>query len=143
LVAVGDGPVGEQGGKAFMAGFQHGFYPMDVEVGFLLTGKAGVGQIFGGGGRSHGHIQVAADVATFVGGFRCRRNRRFAGGIVAIAQPQVGAANGGLQLCWKRGVQHQVTGFFTSCPEIQHIVQIQLSEQSSRSCASSPAFSIK
>ena len=54
LVAVGDRPVGEQGSEALVAGFQHGLRPVDVEVGFLLTGKAGVGQILSSGRGTHG-----------------------------------------------------------------------------------------
>ena len=57
--AVGDGAIGKQGGEAPVAGFENRFHAVDVEVGFLLSGKAGIGQVFGGGRRAHGDIGIA------------------------------------------------------------------------------------
>ncbi len=58
--AVGNRPVGE---KRCLAAFdrvnQH-FFALDVEVGFVLTGKTGVGQVFSGGGTAHRHAQMFA-----------------------------------------------------------------------------------
>src|SRR5258708_768794 len=51
---VADGPVGEQGSKAVADGVDERSGSTDVEVGLLLAGKAGVGQVLGGGRRTDG-----------------------------------------------------------------------------------------
>ncbi len=57
---VRDGPVGVQRGKAALAGLEQELAPLDVQVSFLLAGKAGVGKVFGGGARAHGDVEQAA-----------------------------------------------------------------------------------
>ena len=54
-LAIGEGPVGEQGGIAAAAGLQQVRFPLDMEKGLLLASEAGVGQILGGGAGAHGH----------------------------------------------------------------------------------------
>ena len=60
LLPVSDGPVGEQRGEAGPAGLQQRGVAPNVEVGVLLAGKGGVGEILGGGARSHGGIHFRA-----------------------------------------------------------------------------------
>ncbi|MCY1285317.1 hypothetical protein D9M70_342490 [compost metagenome] len=56
--AVGDGAVVEQGGEYLLGGADHIVHATDVEEGFLLAGEGRIGQVFGGGGGTHGHGQV-------------------------------------------------------------------------------------
>jgi hypothetical protein len=56
--AVGNGAVVEQRSEHFFGGADHVFDATDVQEGFLLTGERGVRQVFGGGGRAHGHGHV-------------------------------------------------------------------------------------
>ena len=59
--AVGDGAVVEQGGEYFFGRADHIVHAADIQEGFLLTGKGGVRQVFGGGRGAYGdgHIGVA------------------------------------------------------------------------------------
>ena len=50
---VRDGTIGEQGGKAALAGLEQGCMALDIQVGLLLPGKAGVRQILGRGAATH------------------------------------------------------------------------------------------
>ena len=52
--AIGDRTVGEERGIALAAGFEQGGLAHDVEEGLLLTGKARVGQVLGGGAGADG-----------------------------------------------------------------------------------------
>ena len=49
LLAVGDGPGGEERGPAFPDLVEEVLLVLDVEVGLLLPGEAGVGEVLGGG----------------------------------------------------------------------------------------------
>ena len=53
--AVGDGAVVIERGKHVVHRFFYVFEALDIQEGFLLSGKGGIGQVFGGGGRTHGH----------------------------------------------------------------------------------------
>ncbi len=55
--AVGNGPIGVKRGEAALAGLEQGLAALDVQVGFLLPGEAGVGQVFGGGAAAHGDVE--------------------------------------------------------------------------------------
>jgi hypothetical protein len=52
LVAVGDGPVGEDRRPAPLDVLEHRVGAADPQVGVLLAGEAGVGQVLGGGRRA-------------------------------------------------------------------------------------------
>ena len=54
--AIRDGAIREQRGKAALAGVEQGRMALDIQVGFLLPGKARVGQILGGGAAADGDI---------------------------------------------------------------------------------------
>src|SRR3989442_61593 len=54
--AVRDGAISEQGGQAALAGVEQGSMALDIQVGFLLPGKAGVRQILGRGTAADGDI---------------------------------------------------------------------------------------
>ena len=54
-LAIGEGPVDEQGAIAAAAGLQHVRFPLDREKGLLLASEAGVGQILGGGAGANGN----------------------------------------------------------------------------------------
>ncbi|MNQ31146.1 hypothetical protein D3C85_445110 [compost metagenome] len=56
--AVGNCTVVEQRSEHLFGGADNVFNATDVQEGFLLTGERGVGQVFGGGGRTHGHGHV-------------------------------------------------------------------------------------
>ncbi len=53
---VGDGPVGEKGGKTTLARVDQLFFSPDVQKSLLLSGKAGVGKVLGGSRTPHGHV---------------------------------------------------------------------------------------
>ena len=53
--AIADGAVVVERSEHFAHMTQNGFNANHVQNGFLLTGEGCVGQIFGGGGRTHGH----------------------------------------------------------------------------------------
>ena len=55
---VNDGPVRKEGGIAATAGIEELLSAGNIEKGLLLAGKAGVGQIFGGGAAANGHIDL-------------------------------------------------------------------------------------
>jgi len=59
-MAIRDSPIREEGGKAALAGINHGFRPTDIEVGVLLAGKGGVREVLGGGGRTDRNIDALA-----------------------------------------------------------------------------------
>src|SRR5690606_37015267 len=63
--AVGDGAVVEERGEDFLGRADHVVHATDVEEGFLLTGKGGIRQVFGGGGGTHGHGHVVVTGAHF------------------------------------------------------------------------------
>ena len=75
--AVGDRPLGPEGGPAAPDGVDHGVGPDNIEEGILLAGEAGEGQILGRGGGPNRD-----------GGLLVRD----------VAQPGVGPADGGLHL---------------------------------------------
>ena len=52
---VRDSPGCPQTRPAFFHRFQQGSFPLNIEVGILLTGKTGCGQVLGGGGGTHGN----------------------------------------------------------------------------------------
>ena len=54
--AIRDGAIGEQRGKAALAGVEQRGMALDIQVGLLLPGKARVWQILGGGAAAHGDI---------------------------------------------------------------------------------------
>ena len=54
-LAVGEGPIGKEGGPAEPASLQQRRFPFDVEEGFLLASKARLRQVFRGGAGAHGH----------------------------------------------------------------------------------------
>src|SRR5204862_1160761 len=56
--AVGDGAVVVQRGEHLADAHQYLVDAFDVEKGFLLAGEAGVGQVLGGGGGTHGDGNV-------------------------------------------------------------------------------------
>ncbi len=58
-IALGDGAVGEQGGKAGSAISEEGACSAHLEEGFLLTGEGGVRQVSGGGGGADGNRGIA------------------------------------------------------------------------------------
>ena len=60
--AIADGAVVVQRGEHFLDLVQHLLDAHDIEKGFLLAGKRGVGQIFCRGGRAHGEagLRIAA-----------------------------------------------------------------------------------
>ena len=60
VYAVGDRTVVKEGGKHFLGRADHVFDAANVEEGFLLAGKGGVRQVFGGGRGTHGdgHVRV-------------------------------------------------------------------------------------
>ena len=60
VVAVADGPVGEQRGEAALAGVDERLRAADVQVGVLLAGERGVRQILGRGRRAHRHVHLRA-----------------------------------------------------------------------------------
>ena len=93
-LAVGDSPVSEQRGVTAAAGRQQGRLAVHVEEGFLLTGKAGLGQVFGGSAGAHRHRD----------GPRCR------------SRPQlpIRQQDGLLQIRGQWGRQHQGAGGSTS-----------------------------
>ena len=53
-----DGAVGEQTREAPAAGIQKALVPLDVQIGVVLAGETGVGQVFGGRGAPHRHADV-------------------------------------------------------------------------------------
>ena len=53
--AIADGAVVVERSEHFAHMTQNGFNANHVQNGFLLTGEGCVGQVFGGGGRTHGH----------------------------------------------------------------------------------------
>jgi len=53
-LAVDDGAIGEQGRVAFAARPQQLGFPADVEIAFLLSREAGLGQVLRGGAAAHG-----------------------------------------------------------------------------------------
>ena len=61
--AVADRPLGPQRGPAAAGGVEHGVGADDVEVGVLLTGEAGPGQVLGGGRGADRHRYVVAERA--------------------------------------------------------------------------------
>jgi len=58
--AVMDGAIGEQGGEAALAGVEQVLFAANVEVGILLAGEAGRGQILGRGGGAYRHAHLLA-----------------------------------------------------------------------------------
>jgi hypothetical protein len=62
LFAVADGAVGEEGGKAPLAGREHGAGPAHIQVTFLLPREAGVGQILGRGTAAHRDVDRVGPV---------------------------------------------------------------------------------
>ena len=56
--AVADGAVGEQRGVAAPAGVKQRLVATDVQVGLLLAGKAGIGQVFRRGARTDGDVDI-------------------------------------------------------------------------------------
>src|ERR687886_834823 len=54
-LTVTDGPVGPQRSPAAFHRFEHRFDADDIEVGILLTGKTGEGQVFSRSRRAHSH----------------------------------------------------------------------------------------
>jgi hypothetical protein len=65
--AVHDGAFGPQRRPAPAHGVQHRLLAHDVEVGVLLAGEAGVGQVLGSGRGAHGHRGPLADSGIGVG----------------------------------------------------------------------------
>ena len=57
--AVGNGAVGVERGETALAGFQQGGRSLNIQIGFLLAGKAGVGQVLGRGAGAHRDIHRA------------------------------------------------------------------------------------
>ena len=85
VYAVADGAVVVKAGKHLFHLVQHVFDAHHVQKGFLLAGKRGVGQVFGGGRRAH-----------------CKAGLRVAG-----RQRGKGLGDGGLQIGRKRlGLDH-------------------------------------
>ena len=93
-LAVGDGPVGEQGGEAAPAGRQQRGFPLHVEVGLLLAGKGGIGQILRRGAGAHRHRQLAPSPQLAVGS--CDRLLQIVGQ-GGMQQQGTGGGAGGLQ----------------------------------------------
>ncbi len=60
LRPVADGTRRPQRGPARLDRFQHGGGAADIEIGLLLPGKGQARQVFGGGGRAHGHQRFLA-----------------------------------------------------------------------------------
>ena len=58
--SVGNRAVVKQRGEHILDGFQHGIDAADVQEGFLLAGKGGIRQVFGGGGGADCHRDVVA-----------------------------------------------------------------------------------
>src|SRR5690606_13412037 len=56
--AVGYGAVVEQRGKHFLGGADDVVRPPNVQEGFLLTGKGGIRQVFGGSGGAYGDGEI-------------------------------------------------------------------------------------
>jgi hypothetical protein len=52
---VGDGPIGEQGGEAAPAGRQQRLLTFHIQIGLLLPGERGIGQVFSRSARAHGY----------------------------------------------------------------------------------------
>ena len=71
-LAIGDRPVGEEGGIAAPAGVEERLAAANVEVGFLLSGEARLGQVLRGGARAHRDVEgtlalLLAELAIRVG----------------------------------------------------------------------------
>ncbi len=64
LGAVRDRPVREERGEALAAGLRQVRQAVDVQVRLLLPGEAGVGQVLGGGARTHRDVRGLLPVAT-------------------------------------------------------------------------------
>ncbi len=103
--AVGDGTVVIKRGKHFLDLVHDIVGTGDVEEGFLLAGKRGIRQIFGGGRGAHGHGDVAAAVLR--------------------AQLGVGIADVLVKLRLQRGVDHPATDFLAGSGQGSDIFHIQ------------------
>ncbi len=104
VFAVADGPVGEQGGEAAAAGVQQVLHAPDVQVGLLLAGEAGVGQVLGRGRRAHGHVAALAVLVLQIGVGLLHRLAQVPGELqVADQGPDLGAAVA--QVVHVRGVE--------------------------------------
>ena len=65
--AIGDGAVGEERGEDAPAGIQQGARAADVEIGLLLAGEGGRGQVLGRGGAAHGDVGIRAELGLELG----------------------------------------------------------------------------
>ncbi len=61
---IADGTVGEEGGKAALAGIDQLGLAADIQEGLLLTGEAGIGKVFRRGGAADGNIRVLSVLFT-------------------------------------------------------------------------------
>ena len=103
LLAVGDGPVGEQGGKAAFAGVQQRRFTLDVQEGVLLAGKAGFWEVFGCGAGAHGNGP--------------------------LAQIAVSDSDRLLQVGRQLGREHQVSGLASGLLQGDEIVGVELKQK--------------
>ena len=106
--AVRDGAIGEQGGKAALAGIEQRGMALDVEVGLLLPGKAGIWQILGRSTAADGNIH-GVRVAVSASDHRPRGWR--------------------LRVPWAKGGQHGLAHLAAALAEIGEVVGIQVLEQ--------------
>jgi len=103
--AIGDGPVREERRKAALAGLDEGLLAPDVQEGLLLTRKAGIRQVLGGGGAADGDVRIRS---------------------VLVTEPLVGLDDLVPQVLRYRGVVDQVTDLLSPRFEVVHIVGVEV-----------------
>ena len=108
VVTVGNGPVGEEAGKALLAVFDQGVNPADIQVGFLLAGKGGIGQVLGSGRRTDRHVNVLAVLGLHL---------------------LVGLDDGLAQVVRELGVADDVAGLFAALLQVSEIVGVEAGQR--------------
>lgn len=103
--AIGDRTIVVEAGEHFLDLVHDIVGAGDIEEGFLLTGERGIGQIFGGGRRTHRHGHLAATV------FR--------------AQLCVGGADVAVQFRLQRRIDHPAADFLAGDGEGANIFDVQ------------------
>ena len=106
--AIGDGAVVVEAGEDFLHLDHHIVLAGDVEEGFLLTGKARVRKILGGGRRSHRYRHLTA--------------------AVLVAQLAIGTADVAVQFPLQGRTDHPVADLLAGLGQRSHILDIQRRE---------------
>ena len=102
--AIGNRPVVIEGGENVLHGREHVVQAMNVEIGFLLAGEGGIGQIFRRGGRAHGNGDVAVGV---------------------LQHLLVGGGNAGVEIKLKRRSYDPLAHFGTGFRQRRHIIHVE------------------